>query len=63
MGETIPTWKPTSNPSVSVRLSGRKTNSDGGAFLLWEIWIVAVSVSGSSSNCRMIVIRPGFSTA
>ena len=37
MGETIPTWKPTCNPSVSVRLSGRKTSSDGGAFLLREI--------------------------
>ena len=37
MGETIPTWKPTCNPSVSVRLSGRKTRSDGGAFLLREV--------------------------
>lgn len=37
MGETIPTWKPTCNPSVSVRLSGRKTSSDGGAFLLREV--------------------------
>lgn len=37
MGETIPTWKPTCNPSVSVQLSGRKTSSDGGAFLLREI--------------------------
>ena len=37
MGETIPTWKPTCNPSVSVRLSGRKNSSDGGAFLLREV--------------------------
>ncbi len=37
MGETIPTWKPTCNPSVSVQLSGRKTSSDGGAFLLREV--------------------------
>jgi|SRR5690554_456271 len=37
MGETIPTWKPTCNPSVSVRLTRRKTSSDGGAFLLREI--------------------------
>lgn len=37
MGETIPTWKPTCNPSVSVHLSGRKTSSDGGAFLLREV--------------------------
>ncbi len=37
MGETIPTWKPTCNPSVSIQLSGRKTSSDGGAFLLREI--------------------------
>src|SRR5690554_696504 len=37
MGETIPTWKPTCNPSVSVQLSGRKTSCDGGAFLLREV--------------------------
>ncbi len=37
MGETIPTWKPACNPSVSIQLSGRKTSSDGGAFLLREI--------------------------
>ncbi|MCK9237467.1 MAG: transposase [Thiopseudomonas sp.] len=37
MGETIPTWKSTCNPSVSIQLSGRKTSSDGGAFLLREI--------------------------
>lgn len=37
MGETIPTCKPTCNPSVSVQLSGRKTSSDGGAFLLREV--------------------------
>ena len=37
MGETIPTWKPTCNPSVSIQLSGRKTSSDGGAFLLREV--------------------------
>src|SRR5690554_1909039 len=37
MGETIPTWKPACNPSVSVRLSGRKNSSDGGAFLLREV--------------------------
>src|SRR5690554_1327902 len=37
MGETIPTWKPTCNPSVSVQLSGRKASSDGGAFLLREV--------------------------
>lgn len=37
MGETILTWKPTCNPSVSIQLSGRKTSSDGGAFLLREV--------------------------
>src|SRR5690554_1661407 len=33
MGETIPTC----NPSVSIQLSGRKTSSDGGAFLQREV--------------------------
>ena len=37
MGETIPTWKPIYNPSVSIQLSGRKTSSDGGAFLQREV--------------------------
>jgi len=37
MGETIPPQKPTCNPSLSVQLSGCKTSSDGGAFLLREV--------------------------
>lgn len=37
MGETIPTWKPTCNSSVSVQLSNRQTSSDGGALLLREV--------------------------
>lgn len=37
MGETIPTWKPTCNSSVSVQLSNRKISSDGGALLLREV--------------------------
>ncbi len=37
MGETIPTWKPTCNSSVSVQLSNRQTSSDSGALLLREV--------------------------
>lgn len=37
MGETIPTWKPTCNSSVSVQFSNRQTSSDGGALLLREV--------------------------
>ncbi len=33
MGETIPTWKPTCNPSASIQLSGRKTSSDPALFM------------------------------
>lgn len=37
MGETLPSWKPACNLSVSVQLSERKTSSDAGAFLLREV--------------------------
>lgn len=37
MGETLPSWKPSCNLSVSVQLSERKTSSDAGAFLLREV--------------------------
>lgn len=37
MGETIPTWKPACNQSISVQLSHRHTSSDGGALLLREV--------------------------
>ena len=37
MGETISTWKPTCNSSVSVQISNRQTSSDGGALLLREV--------------------------
>src|SRR5690554_8100899 len=37
MGETIPTWIPTCNSSVSVQISNRQTSSDGGALLLREV--------------------------
>lgn len=37
MGETLPSWKPACNLSVSVQLSEQKTSSDAGAFLLREV--------------------------
>ena len=37
MGETLPSWKPTCNSSVTVQLSDRKTSSDSGALLLREV--------------------------
>lgn len=36
MGETMPTWKPTCNSSVSVQFSNRRTSSNSGALLLRE---------------------------